>query len=63
MLGLMAGVLVGIAGCGQRGPLYLPDKNARVVTHPAASAPDTSAPSSAPGDSSAAASAPAVAPH
>jgi predicted small lipoprotein YifL len=44
-LGLLASVLVIIAGCGQRGPLYVPDKNARVVTHPAMA--------SAPGDSSA----------
>jgi len=56
-LALMAGVVVGIAGCGQRGPLYMPDKNARVVTHPAAaSAPQAG--SSAPADSSAATSAP-----
>lgn len=44
-------VVLGLAGCGQRGPLYLPDKNARVVTRPAAnsSAPaDTSAPAAAP---------------
>ena len=25
-------------GCGQKGPLYLPDKNAKVATAPAASA-------------------------
>jgi predicted small lipoprotein YifL len=49
-LGLIASVMLVMAGCGQRGPLYVPDKNARVVTHPApASAPgDSSAPSSAP---------------
>jgi predicted small lipoprotein YifL len=33
-------VLVGaglvVAGCGQKGPLFLPDKNASVVTRPAA---------------------------
>jgi predicted small lipoprotein YifL len=37
-----------ISGCGQKGPLYLPDKNAKVVTTPAASppsAPAQSAPS------------------
>jgi predicted small lipoprotein YifL len=46
-----------LAGCGQRGPLYMPDKNARVVTRPAtASAPDAS--SSAPTDSSSPAAAP-----
>lgn len=27
-----------IAGCGQKGPLYLPDKNASVVTRPGAGA-------------------------
>jgi len=58
----MACVMVGIAGCGQRGPLYMPDKNARVVTHPAAaSAPQAN--SSAPADSSAASSAPSAAPR
>jgi predicted small lipoprotein YifL len=47
---LIGCVILGLAGCGQRGPLYLPDKNARVVTHPAAAAPaDSSAPASAPG--------------
>ena len=53
VLGLAACALVGLAGCGQRGPLYMPDRNARVVTRPAASAPAassaaSSAPSSAP---------------
>jgi len=28
---LIALVLLGLAGCGQRGPLYMPDRNARVV--------------------------------
>jgi predicted small lipoprotein YifL len=48
---LAACAVLALAGCGQRGPLYMPDRNARVVTHPAtASAPDitSSAPSSAP---------------
>lgn len=44
---LCAGVFLG--GCGQRGPLYMPDRNARVVTRPASSAAAaSSAPSSAP---------------
>jgi predicted small lipoprotein YifL len=34
------------AGCGQKGALYLPDKNAAVVTRPAASS--TTAPEQAP---------------
>jgi predicted small lipoprotein YifL len=55
VLGLAACMLVGLAGCGQRGALYMPDRNARVVTRPAtaahaatSSAPTASAPSSAP---------------
>jgi predicted small lipoprotein YifL len=28
-----------MAGCGQKGPLFLPDKNASVVTRPAPAAP------------------------
>jgi predicted small lipoprotein YifL len=28
-----------IGGCGQKGPLYLPQKNGTVVTRPAASVP------------------------
>ena len=43
---IIACALLGLAGCGQRGPLYMPDRNARVVT---SSAPaGSSAPSSAP---------------
>jgi predicted small lipoprotein YifL len=51
VLGVLLCLMVGMVGCGQRGPLYVPDKNARVVTRPAAtaSAPaEASAPSSAP---------------
>lgn len=40
-------VALALAGCGQRGALYLPDRNASVVTRAGASAPP-SAPSSAP---------------
>jgi predicted small lipoprotein YifL len=49
LFGLL-GTSVALTGCGQRGALYLPDRNARVVTRPAAaSAPaDASAPASAP---------------
>ena len=31
---LVAAVALMAAGCGQKGPLYLPDKNAKVVTAP-----------------------------
>jgi predicted small lipoprotein YifL len=55
-----------LAACGQKGPLYLPDKNARVITTgapapaPAQSAPAQSAPQaqSAPVQSTPAAPAP-----
>jgi predicted small lipoprotein YifL len=33
---LAAGAALATAGCGQKGPLYLPDKNASVITRPAA---------------------------
>ena len=53
---LIALALLGLASCGQRGPLYMPDRNARVVTRPAAAA--NAATSSAPTESSAPSSAP-----
>lgn len=31
---VLVGASVVAAGCGQKGPLYLPDKNASVVTRP-----------------------------
>ncbi|MGH8296556.1 MAG: LPS translocon maturation chaperone LptM [Steroidobacteraceae bacterium] len=34
-----AGALLVCAGCGFKGPLYLPAANATVVTHPAQTAP------------------------
>jgi predicted small lipoprotein YifL len=54
-LGVAAAFMTLLSGCGQKGPLYLPDKNAAVVTAPAqpattppqttpAAAPDTAAP-------------------
>jgi len=33
---LAGGAALLLAGCGQKGALYLPDKNAQVVTTPAA---------------------------
>ena len=47
----LVGTIAVLGGCGQRGALYMPDRNARVVTRPAAaSAPavPSSAPASAP---------------
>ena len=49
---VLIGALVVAAGCGQKGPLYLPDKNASVVTRPAnttaTTPPATTPPASAP---------------
>jgi predicted small lipoprotein YifL len=36
---LVAAIALALGGCGQKGPLYLPDKNAKVVTSPAAPKP------------------------
>jgi predicted small lipoprotein YifL len=50
VLGVCGSVIV--AGCGQKGPLYLPDKNASVVTRPAGSnSPAPAQPAAAPGTS------------
>jgi tyrosine-protein kinase Etk/Wzc len=53
-LGAAAALTALLSGCGQKGPLYLPDKNAAVVTAPAqpappaTTAPATTAPASTP---------------
>jgi predicted small lipoprotein YifL len=36
---LVAAITLAVGGCGQKGPLYLPDKNAKVVTSPATPKP------------------------
>jgi predicted small lipoprotein YifL len=43
-----AGALLACGGCGFKGPLYLPERNATVVTHPARSAQPASGPQQAP---------------
>jgi predicted small lipoprotein YifL len=43
LLLMIAGGVV-IAGCGQKGALYLPDKNAAVVTRPAGAESNNPAP-------------------
>jgi len=40
-LGVAAAFMTLLSGCGQKGPLYLPDKNAAVVTAPAQPATTT----------------------
>jgi predicted small lipoprotein YifL len=53
---LLALAALAAGGCGQKGPLYLPDKGARVVTsppaasqpQPAAAPPATAPPANAP---------------
>jgi len=52
---LLALAVLAAAGCGQKGPLYLPDKNATVVTTPA--------PAATPADKSPPAATPAGKPH
>ncbi len=47
--GAAAALAALLSGCGQKGPLYLPDKNAAVVTAPAQPAPPaTTAPTTTP---------------
>ncbi|HEY6923659.1 MAG TPA: lipoprotein [Steroidobacteraceae bacterium] len=44
ILGLMVCGAFVVAGCGQKGALYLPDKNASVVTRPAGAESNNPAP-------------------
>jgi predicted small lipoprotein YifL len=53
----LLGLTVALGGCGQRGALYLPDRNARVVTRPA-TASQQDGQSSAPASTQPAGSAP-----
>ena len=55
---LIVGASVALAGCGMKGPLFLPDKNASVVTRPATSGTTTPPEQTAPAPSDAAPSAP-----
>jgi predicted small lipoprotein YifL len=41
-----AALLMGLAGCGQKGPLYLPDKGGEVVTRPGGQTPTPPPPQS-----------------
>jgi predicted small lipoprotein YifL len=74
---LVACAAVTVAGCGQKGPLVLPDKNAKVVTRPGrppatppavpppmapAQAPQESAPQLPPGPTSQGTTGPATKP-
>jgi predicted small lipoprotein YifL len=46
---LVAAITLAVGGCGQKGPLYLPDKNAKVVTSPApTSTPPAASPAATP---------------
>ena len=49
-LGVAAALMTLLSGCGQKGPLYLPDKNAAIVTAPAqpATTPPATTPAAAP---------------
>jgi predicted small lipoprotein YifL len=48
-LGAVAALTALLSGCGQKGPLYLPDKNAAVVTAPTQPPPPATTPPAAPG--------------
>jgi predicted small lipoprotein YifL len=61
-LGLAALLAVALVGCGQKGPLYLPDAASEVVTRPAAGEPDPGEQSAAP-PADADTAAPAAAPE
>lgn len=39
----LGGALLACAGCGFKGPLYLPERNTKVITHPAPSQPQAPA--------------------
>ena len=68
---LVVGAGVVAAGCGQKGPLYLPDQNASVATKPVntttapqpAPAPSNAVPSAAPGGGTPPPAAPAKPPR
>jgi predicted small lipoprotein YifL len=47
--GVAASAALALSGCGQKGPLYLPEKPGAVVTSPAATPPAPPPPPSAPG--------------
>ncbi len=42
------GAALTLAGCGQKGPLVLPDKNTQVITSPAPAAPSQPTPAQSP---------------
>ena len=46
-LGLVLALATALAGCGQKGPLYLPEKPGQIVTRPTQTPP--APPASAPG--------------
>jgi predicted small lipoprotein YifL len=50
-ISIVAGCVL-VTGCGQKGPLYLPDKNASVVTRPGNSGATTTAPAAQPAPNS-----------
>ena len=58
---LLALAVLAAAACGQKGPLYLPDKNAKVVTTPAPA--ETPTPAATPTEASQPAAPPAGKPH
>jgi predicted small lipoprotein YifL len=50
---LLLSLLALLAACGQKGPLYLPDKNTKVITSPAPPPQPAPAPAASPDGSAA----------
>jgi predicted small lipoprotein YifL len=48
-VGVVLAAMLGLSGCGQKGPLYLPEKSGAVVTAPATTAPAPPPPATTPG--------------
>ena len=48
-VGVVLATMLALAGCGQKGPLYLPEKGGAVVTTPATAPPAPASPPAAPG--------------
>jgi diaminopimelate decarboxylase len=61
-LPVLAAGLLALAGCGLKGPLYLPEKTGNVVVRPAAGSAPPPAESAKPTDDAAPAGSPAEAP-
>jgi predicted small lipoprotein YifL len=60
---LLLSLLALLAACGQKGPLYLPDKNTKVITRPAPPPQPPPAPAASPDGSAASPNGSAASPN